>query len=344
MPPTPDHEFDARLLDLHLGHLSQAEQSALRREIDADPRLARQNDALRTVFTALQAAPEAALPAGLTERVKARVRAAGPAPRVVRATDDLTAAVERRNERVIRLGSLRDVVAVAALIVLAVGVGVPGMMHMRERSNRLGCSRNLQMIGAGLQQYASVFGSSLPFVGWGQDRSWRPSTAPDLVTVHNRRHVYPLLRLAYVRDPRVFVCPAQRGEPMSPNEVPWRDDFAENCNVTYGYQNMAGVRPSLNRDDPDMPIMADDNPIFADGLPLFDARRLQRLPWSDPEVGNSPAHGGAGQNILTLDGRVKWTTNPFVGVGGDNIWILRDVLDYTGREGPRASTDSHLLK
>ena len=106
---------------------------------------------------------------------------------------------------------------------------------------------------------------------------------------------------------------------------------------------MAGVRPSAN-DDPDLPIMADDNPLFADGLPLFDARRWQRLPWGDAADVNSRAHGGAGQNILTLDGRVRWTTTPLSGVEGDNIWILRDVAEYTGREGPAAATDSHLLK
>ena len=160
------------------------------------------------------------------------------------------------------------------------------------------------------------------------------------MTVPNRQHVYPLLRLEYVTDPRAFVCPSQQHVPMPKAEIQRRNDFLEARNVSYAYQNMAGVRPSAN-DDPELPILADDNPLFADGLPLFDARRFG---FGDPTTANSRAHNGAGQNILTLDGRVKWTTTPRCGLAGDNIWVLDGVTDYTGHEGPIASTDSHLLK
>lgn len=199
---------------------------------------------------------------------------------------------------------------------------------------------NLAQLGAGVQQYLNTYSASLPFAGWGPGRSWQPTSDPAVQVVPNRRHVYPLLVQAYVLDPRVFVCPSQPHVPMPASEV-WRhDDFLEGRNVSYAYQNMAGVRPS-GHDDPRQPILADENPLFDDGLPLFDARRLARL---DASRTNSRAHGGAGQNILTLRGEVKWVTTPLAGVDGDNIWTLRDVNDYTGREGPASATDSHLLK
>lgn len=334
-------DFDPSLLDLHLGHLSEVEQAALRTRMASDPRLAAQNEALVTVFRALRAGQHERMPQDLAARTLTRVRAAGPAPRVIRPTDALTDAVDGKVERVIRLGSLRDIVAVAALIVLAVGLGVPGMLHMRDRQQRLGCSWNLAQLGQGVQQYANVFNASLPFAGWSRpNNSWQPSREPGIVTVPNRQHVYPLLRLEYVRDPRAFVCPSQQHVPMPQAEIQRRNDFLEGRNVSYAYQNMAGVRPSVN-DNPDLPILADDNPLFADGLPLLNARRLG---FGDPTTANSTAHNGAGQNILTLDGRVKWTTTPLSGIDGDNIWVLRDVTNYTGREGPIASTDSHLLK
>jgi hypothetical protein len=100
------------------------------------------------------------------------------------------------------------------------------------------------------------------------------------------------------------------------------------------------VRPCV-RDDPRLPILADENPLFADGVPLVDARRLIRM---NPATANSHAHGGAGQNILTLRCEVKWTTTPLVGIDDDSIWTLSGVTDYTGREGPTCATDSHLLK
>ncbi len=337
-----ERDFDARLLDLHLGHLSRAEEAELRAKIESEPALVEQDRALTSVFTALRAVPTEAAPRDLAGRVSQRVREAGPVPRVVRPTDQWTAALEERPERIIQLGSLRDVIGIAAIVVLAIGLGVPGLMHARERSDRLACTRNLQMLGTGVQQYASTFGSSLPFAGFAQaGNSWLPSDDPQITTVPNRRHVFLLLRRNFVRDPRVFVCPSQHDVPMPMDAVAQRSDFLEPRNVSYAYQNMAGVRPSPKRDAADLPILSDDNPLFADGLPLFDARRLGI---GDPAQSNSHAHRSAGQNILTLDGRVKWTTTPNSGVNGDNIWTLEDVDEYTGQEGPSKSTDAHLLK
>jgi hypothetical protein len=341
MTNTPQQDFDSRLLDLHLGHLSVAEQQELRRRIADDPRLAAQNEALASVFAALRCVPDERAPHGLAEQVCTRVRQAGPAPRIVRPADKLTASLERQPERVLRLSNLRDIVAVAAMIVLAVGLGVPSLMHMRERQQRLGCSWNLAQLGRGVQQYASTFNASLPFAGWSQaTNSWAPSTDQHIATVPNRRHMYPLLRQAFVIDPRLFICPAQRGVPMPVDAIQRHNDFLEGRNVNYAYQNMSGVRPSANG-NAGLPILSDENPLFDEGLPLFDAARL-RL--TDPAAANSRSHGGAGQNVLTIDGRVQWTTTPLTGVNGDNIWTLINITDYTGQEGPTAATDSHLLK
>ncbi|MBK9120103.1 MAG: DUF1559 domain-containing protein [Phycisphaerales bacterium] len=336
--PTP--EFDVQLLDLHLGHLSETEQAALQARLLSEPRLAEQHSALTAVFDALQRSAEVPMPRDLVARTTTRVRQAGPVPRIVRPADALTAAVERRSERVIRLGNLRDIVAVAAMIVLAVGVGVPTMLHMRDRAQRVGCSYNLAQLGIGMQQYASSFGSSLPFAGWSGRASWKPTDEPGAVNVPNRRHVYTLLVQAYVTEPQRFVCPSQPHMPMSLEEVRRSNDFLEARNVSYAYQNMAGVRPSAN-DDPRLPIMADENPLFADGVPLFDARRFTGR---DAATQNSRAHRSAGQNILTLRGEVIWSRTPFAGLHGDNIWTLENVQVYTGHEGPQRADDAHLLK
>jgi len=341
MSETPEKSFDPQLLELHLGRLSAEEQAKLRERIGTDEALAAENDALGQVFEALAMNRVQNAPNDLVGRTLTRVQLAGPSPRVVRASDESPAAAARETNTVIRLGSnLRDIIAVAAVIVLAIGIGVPGMLHMRDRSHRIGCSRNLTALGIGVQQYANAFNTSLPFAGWSQASSWQPSGDPGVNTVLNRRHVYPLLRMAYVADPRVFVCPAQDHIPMPADEVQRHHDFLEARNVSYAYQNMAGVRPSVN-DDPRLPIMSDENPLFADGQPLFDARRLTRR---DPAAANSHAHRGAGQNILTLGGNVIWADSPFSGIKDDNIWILHDITEYTGREGPISATDSHLLK
>jgi hypothetical protein len=144
----------------------------------------------------------------------------------------------------------------------------------------------------------------------------------------------------FVADPRLFLCPSQKDVPMPAAEIARRDDFLEARNVSYSYSNMAGTRPSA-KDNGELPILADDNPLFADGHPLVDVLRRRG---GDPAEENSRAHGGAGQNLLTLSGHVKWATTPRAGLSGDNIWTLDKVERYTGREGPTSAMDSHLLK
>ncbi len=339
MTSSPDSEFDPKLLDLHLGRLSGPERAALEQRIKNDPALASQNEALAAMFAALNSVPEPELPQGLTERISARVAAAGPPPRVVRPARKTTAQLaELEDAPLIRMRSFREIAAVAAMVVLAVGLGVPSMLHMRERGQRIACSQNLANIGRGMQAYALANNSSLPFAGWnGNINSWRPTDEPGLRVLPNRRHAYALSRYGYV-PVRFFVCPSTGGLPMPEDQVRKHNDFLESRNVSYAYQNMAGMRPSL-RDNPDLPVFGDDNPLFDNGWPLFGSLGL-----SDPANANSRAHGGAGQNILTIRGNVRWTTTPNAGINNDNIWTLDGVDKYTGREGPQSSTDSHLLK
>ncbi len=335
-----DHNTDSRLLEMHLGRLSPGEQAELERQIERDPALASEHEALSAMFAALQAerrnAPHA--PAALTQSICAKVAAAGPPPRVVEDEHDhLVELVEQENVGIIRLGGIREIAAVAAMIVLAVGVGVPGLLHMRERGRRIACSANLANIGRGMQAYAMANHDGLPFAGWGRNVSWEPTDAPGLRTQPNRRHAYVLLRTREV-PARTFVCPSSRDVPMPDDQVAFYDDFPESRNISYAYQNMAGTRPTL-RNNPNLPVFGDDNPLFDNGIPL-----LQALGLRNAADMNSRAHGGAGQNILTLRGNVRWVTTPRAGIDGDNIWTLQNVREYTGREGPRHPADAHLLK
>lgn len=331
--------FDGALLDRYLGRLSLDEEAALQARMSADARLAADDEALSACFEALRAFRVPRTPPGLKDRVLARVAAASPALRV-HAASKRRPPVDNRGFTPISLQSFRDIAAVAAVIVLMVGVGVPSVLHMRERNQRTVCSWNLGQIGQGLASYASTFGDSLPFAGWSSRSSWQPTSEPGVEVVPNRRHVFPLARNSFV-PVRVFICPSTNDRPMPSGLIAARQDFLESRNISYASQNMAGVRPTF-RADPDAAIMADDNPCFDSGMPLFDFARSIGL--ADPARSNSRAHGGAGQNLLTLGGAVKWATTPNAGVNGDNIWTLTHVLRYTGREGPQAETDSHLLK
>lgn len=334
-----ENEYNPKILDLHLGRLTPEERRELEMRIQANPALAAEHEALTALFNALNSVRDdvPTPPPDLAARISARVAALGAAPRLIARPRRVAEPAELADVGLIRVRNFRDIAAVAAMIVLAIGVGVPSMLNMRHRAQRALCTEHLAGIGRGLQSYAMANQYNLPFAGWGANRTWRPSDDPALQVWPNRRHIYPLVRAERLPT-RVFVCPATRGLAMPQDRVDAYDDFIESNNVTYAYQNMAGVRPSL-RDDPDIPILADDNPLFDNGWPLFD-----RLGLSNRAAANSRAHGGAGQNILTIRGNVRWITNPTVGPRDDNIWTLEGVSEYEGREGPRSPHDAHLLK
>ena len=331
-----DNPFDPKLIDFQLGNLSPDERAELMQRIAANDELSAQHEELTSVFAALDSVRQLPpMPADLVQRSVASVRQA-PQPCVARAheTEQDTEATNVLFPLFARVNSIRDVLAVAATIVLLVGIGVPSILRMRERSQRAACTANLARLGQGLAVYAAAFNDSLPFAYWGSNTSWQSTADGAVRRVPNRAHMYRLLRYGSVSDPSSFICPSRSDAPMTLEQVRNNDDFIESRNVSYGYQNMAGVRPTLN-DHPDLPIMADDNPLFDDGLPLG---------LSYGHNANSRSHGGAGQNVLTLGGRVRWKTDPNCGVDGDNIWTLLNVKIYTGREGPKSSSDSHLLK
>ena len=343
MTQNPDIEFDPKLLDLHLGQLSEAEAAELRQRIAADQTLASQHEALQAMFDALRASradlPEPA--PNLGRRISQHVAGLGAPPKVVQPPKSIAQLAEETDGGgLIRLHSFREIAAVAAMIVLAVGLGVPGLLHMKQRSQRIACSANLANIGRGMQSYAMA-NASLPFVGWNEQvDSWRPTNEPGTNLLPNRRHAYPLVRAHYVPS-RVFICPSTRDLPMPSEQVALHDDFLEPRNVSYAYQNMAGARPNLQQ-HANLPVFGDDNPFFDNGNPLLNLTRSLGL--STPENTNSRAHARLGQNILTLRGNVKWMTTPQAGIDGDNIWTLQNVDEYTGREGPQSPTDAHLLK
>ncbi len=338
-----ESDFRDDLLEFRLNTLSPDAKAAIESDMRDNPETAREMESLDQALAALDAVRDVTPPADLAARVKRRIAAVPSMSKSIPFSKAARKLLERENATgAARYHSLRDIAGIAAAVVLVVGVGVPGLMHARERAQRTACSSNLLNIGRGLQAYASQFNDSLPFVGWNTATSaWAPTDQPNMVNVPNRQHVYPLLRGGAAKA-GWFVCPSTACVPMTSSEVSRRHDFLEARNLSYAYQNMSGARPQTTRSSPDMVIMGDDNPLFDNGRPLVGLGRALGL--VDVSKANSAAHRGAGENVLTIDGRVKWVTTPQSGANGDNIWTLQDVERYTGREGPREASDTHLIK
>jgi prepilin-type processing-associated H-X9-DG protein len=130
------------------------------------------------------------------------------------------------------------------------------------------------------------------------------SAASTLACQNNLRELYvPIKQFSERHDgnfpdkaavqvgPVSFCCPANGG--------------ASCYAYSQGYRTSGGVvvlRYEADKPVHRMPLMADSPP-------------------ADPLHGNSPDHGGKGQNVLFMDGHVEFCKYRTVGVGGDDIFV-----------------------
>ena len=108
--------------------------------------------------------------------------------------------------------------------------------------------------------------------------------------------------------------------------------------MSYSYQNQYTPRPIRVALTPAaFAVLADKNPRF---VPVADELRF------DPgTAADAPTrlHRGEGQNVLSLDGQVRFTARPRN--GDDQLWTLRGhAATYQGDEHPAApGVDSFLV-
>ena len=110
-------------------------------------------------------------------------------------------------------------------------------------------------------------------------------------------------------------------------------EFLKNVKIRfYSPQNMNGPVPNLSAGI-SMPLAADPNPMFENGVFRSGANRLM----------NSRAHDGRGQNVLFTDGSTVFLRTPVIGERKDNIWEVENVERYTGLETQKSATDAFLI-
>ena len=334
----PHDDLEALLLDEQMGLIEPADRERLERALSSDPELRARRDRLAEAVRPLDAWSPSPAPATLVQSVMAHIEASD---RTIKF--DPTRAgrpVDEEASFMPALMSLREVIAVAASILIIVGVFVPSYYGVRQRAQQAVCSSQLGGIGQGLNSYAADHAGHLPFAGRPRGASWLPaSDNPPEPNVRepnrfsNTRHPFLLVKFRYV-NPKLMVCPGQEdGLPLESADGLDRDDFTLPSQIGYSWQ-MHHKTPLRDKLDKFFAIAADRTPFVKDG---------HLTPVIDP-MSNSSAHGdNAGQNVLYLDGGVRWRRTPLCGVKGDNIWQAGHITRYTGVEEPADDTDSFLI-
>ena len=221
-----------------------------------------------------------------------------------------------------------------ACLILLLGVFIPGVSELRDRSQRAACANNLGSICRGTSLYQQAFAGSLPYAGNVRNASWLPGAGANRPYASNSRHPFLLVKMKFGPRPEDFLCPSSRdAQPMKAASVGSATDFKLARNVGYDTLNLGGARPNLR---PRRAIV-----YAADRNPLFIGARFNAT--VDADKANSPHHRRRGQTVLTLDGCATWTTTPIHGPKRDNVWLIRNIRRYTGMETPTSDDDAFLV-
>lgn len=316
------------LLDFHLNRLGDEDRSWVEAELRRDAELRGRSDRLGQVLQPLDHVRPGPAPVSLADNVLAYI---------ARATDPLLPipfpAISGGRSRSPFL-HMRELIAVAACILLLVGVAVPGVSELRGRSQRAFCANNLSSIFKGASAYQQAFADSLPFAGGVAGGSWLPGGESGSSYASNSRHPYLLVKLSFGPRPKDFICPGgSDAEAMPDDQVAGHEDFGIARNISYDSLNMAGASPNL-RPPVAIAYMSDANPLFV-GARFNDT--------VDPSCTNSAAHGGRGQSVLTLNGSVQFVRSPIYDGKRDNLWTIGDVRRYRGTESTTRNDDAFLV-
>lgn len=328
--PKRDSQWMGELLGYSLGLCDAEEQQRIEAQM---PDLAqRQQIAARIQQTLnpLQADRLPPPPADLSARILNRVLTANrtlqlPRLSAVAATETGTA---RPNGTYM---AMREIVGLAASILLFVGILVPGINSARLASQRAACTSNLQQIGSGYVIYRDDNGGAWPYAGPMPDgASWLAQS--ETPRQSNSRNPYLLIQGRYVQ-PRVFVDPGRSNDiPLDPAFIKEYSDFPDRRNLGYATSFVQRPWHAITM-DVSQPLVADMNPLVDDPHARTTANPL-----------GSRSHAPAiGQNVLRQDGSVIWSRTPHAGMDGDDIYRIIGVQKYTGLERPRAESDAFLI-
>jgi hypothetical protein len=302
--------MDENLVGYLLKSLDPDEQHAVEAHLEAHPETRTKLEALERALAPLASdAEDIDPPAGLALSTLGRIaehkcRPLPPAPRPPRS-------------QVASAGWLRiravDMLAAAALLIIVGGMLMPILLWARQERERTACQDNLRAVWGGLETYSGqAHESAFPMVEGQGPRSVAGAFVP-------------ILREAGTLNNTFLVsCPA-RHEESSPGNITIDD-----------------LQAALNRDPGEFARVARAAAGgYAYSLGYYDGPKLVGLRASDPDTlpivadvysidGNSPNHGGTGQNVLFIGGHVRWCVNRTVGEENDDIYVNKHDLLRAG--------------
>jgi prepilin-type processing-associated H-X9-DG protein len=286
-------------LDYALGQLEGDDLDRARREVDADPALEDRVETLTgAIHLLLDDDPSAyEPPSGLAWRtLEFALHEAVERPTV------LEFVPSRRRFR------LEDLAVAATIFLASLLALTPAILRGKDGWGRAACANQLQKVGVRLHQYAALH-HEYPFVG------------PDEAVPHVGAMLCRLNDAGFSIEPKDLQCPCSGSGCGNKDHIPnlsavedmLKRSPAEARRALHSDYalHVGSRRPQGPGPLPASPIHA--IPILAD-RPNFDESG-QIL------AGNSPNHGGRGQNVLYADGHVAWQNNRWVSPRDADLYL-----------------------
>ena len=319
-----------------LGLCSGAERQRAAQLRALEPQAASSGAAIDAALAPLRSISPQACPDELAEHTLERLR------ELTRRHLDAVPPPARR----IKLGRGRNVgnlVAVAAAILLVVGILIPSSRLMRHRYYVQMCAGQFSNLFRGLEQYSADHDDMFPALARAADAPWNRIGWQGPENHSNTRSLFSLLKHRYVDRPEEFICCGSARDqvlPLTPAQIATHRDFPSRDSITYSYRVTS--HPSVKKTMlAALPIMADMNPHFerqaactAAGMPLHSVGHLVHL--------NSMNHGRRGQNVLFGGGYVRYSKARLLGEPLDDIYTTEDSDECDGHEVPQCLTDTLL--
>jgi len=247
--------------------------------------------------------------------------------------------------------TLMELLVVIAIIALLVAILLPSLKQAKELARRTSCSANLYAIGRSVHLYAAKNRTMLPCSGAYKDDSTQVGYAYNLSITDGSLSAFPksntrswflLLRTKFSTKLDYWRCPS---DPFVTSELwkfdedyDFRADEDSKSPVSYSMlQNK--VKPEVGTaaadysginhdvDEPgNMVLGADHNGlldftgIVGSGTSAYAKYERNSVALADSPRMNSINHQRDGQNVLYMDGHVKWTSTAMCGPDRDCIW------------------------
>ena len=202
-----------------------------------------------------------------------------------------------------------DVAVAAGILAAGLLTLLPAVQRSKETVAQAGCAYNLQQLGRALWLYGSQH-HHYPFAAEGDPKA---PTGAFAAMLHDG---------GALNDLKVLDCPcdgagkAHAPLPDYPTLCRMQATDPERCKQVLGWDyayNVGFRNPETGRVDPIAAVHLATVPLLADEPPHENYRRVLD--------GNSPNHGGRGQNVLYTDLHVGWHNTRRLGPQDDDMFL-----------------------